>query len=518
MQTQMKTASHPKDVDLFNYLSHGGAIYPNVHIPTDQYKPELLNKDQILLHQRDERTLSQTLYQHYAPQTVKNLCGTVSNLYQRMVERTELCAHYFTPLQMLVRSRVPEDTYGPEPTTKVDFEKLPARTLDWHSSNFKLAVTLQDQSVYFYDVLQEQWSPQVLQHEFHRDVRVCRYKPGPIDQSVLAVGTRHGICLWDTTQRLTPLLQQHASRQPKDQTQYGACIFLKTSAPVTTLDWFPARNQVLTETMLSHEVSDLDQISQDTFVSASEHDHRVFIWQLMPRPIITHSDYEQNENLQQVWNHDWRCVRVLNKWNGGIKAVSFSPNGHLLAVFTNSNVFHIYETRGWTSERWSCFDAPVSAHCWSANGEFLILSTVGGTILHILQFGNKPPRIDGQHITKIPLHYMPAVQLCGVIREIALDHEGGERLVVSFEDCNMLAVMRCNFEMVGARMTCLPLGFIKGPLESRSAHHLKFWPNFKKGALLSVVWDTGKLSFYPFYYVDQNVGWNRSISITDKYK
>jgi len=49
-------------------------------------------------------------------------------------------------------------------------------------------------------------------------------------------------------------------------------------------------------------------------------------------------------------------------------------------------------------------------------------------------------------------------------------------------------------------------GFLRGPPapttgHSESAVTFRFRPNYPNGALLSVAWMIGKLSFYPFYFV-----------------
>ncbi len=180
----------------------------------------------------------------------------------------------------------------------------------------------------------------MLRHEFHKNVRVCKHKPSITSESILAVGTENGICLWDTTQRLTPLFESRdedqeyedenifirPKRQYKDETQNGVCVFLKTSSPVTTIEWFPP-SIASTRKVIAHEQIVEDIIYPNMFVSGSTSDHRVMIWQLVP-PAHTSRTSVQN------WNYNWRCVQVLDRKNGGIKAMAFSPNGKYLAVFT----------------------------------------------------------------------------------------------------------------------------------------------------------------------------------------
>jgi WD40 repeat protein len=169
---------------------------------------------------------------------------------------------------------------------------------------------------------------------------VCKYKPSTANDSILAVGTEHGICLWDTHQRLTPFFESHdenrtftheeddvnlrPKRQYKDETQNGACVFLRTSTPVTTIEWFPP-SYAITKKVIDHEHVVDDVIYTDMFVSGSTQDHRVMIWQLIP---------PANRVSADTWNYDWRCVQILDRKNGGIKSLAFSPNGHYLAVFT----------------------------------------------------------------------------------------------------------------------------------------------------------------------------------------
>jgi hypothetical protein len=168
METAMIAAKNPKDSRLYHYLVNGGVIYPNIHVPTnmngedqmdeDQNQPtaHFQTKDNILLSKKsDDKTIVQQLYESYVPETIRQYVNVINTTTQYALETTEKCAFYCPPLQTFFSARVPDSVKQNYGIVEDLIDKIPARTFDWHFTLFRFAVTLQDQSIYFYDLLRE---------------------------------------------------------------------------------------------------------------------------------------------------------------------------------------------------------------------------------------------------------------------------------------------------------------------------------------------------------------------------
>jgi aladin len=513
--TQLISASSAKDAKHLNaYLNGGGVIYPNIIIPKSLFvfsgidhsmmteseeENNIENRDEnssnqdnsmmmmMMMHaltfrsNRDQLLKKRSIKSREEQQEHWSAYNWLNNIKYQL----EKWAIYAPFLQLAFSARNVEldkkrSVLDPALHTTV-------LAFDWHNTLFRFAVALQDQCIYFYDLMKEEWKAQVLRHDFHRDIRVIRYKPYPQGSTTLAVACRHGICLWELNQRLTMFSKQNLPQEIlRDETQNGVCIFLQTSCPVTSLEWFP------------HKIKrNSDPYNQLKFASASEYDHRVAIW-----------EYDASKQKWGRWH--------LSRFNGGIRGLAFSPNGKYLAVFTNSNIFRIWDTDTWETEKWSSFNAPVQGFAWSSNSNFLLISTLGSHLIHVIEFSK--PSVSGEYKFEIDLSQHPyfadkRTELPRIldedtelprIRSFALDHAGGERIVIAFENYDRLAVLRCDFDVYKPEATILPVSShnsaIYAPREAKGAYHLQFWNNFRKGSLLSCCWSNGKISLIPFYY------------------
>jgi len=85
-------------------------------------------------------------------------------------------------------------------------------------------------------------------------------------------------------------------------------------------------------------------------------------------------------------------------------------------------------------------------------------------------------------------------KLCGDVRDIAWDYTGN-RFVVLFKNSPLIAVYMSSLQ----NFSLSPMGYIR-PAPNLIPLHISFKPNFPRGALLSVGFDTGKISLYPFYF------------------
>ena len=74
----------------------------------------------------------------------------------------------------------------------------------------------------------------------------------------------------------------------------------------------------------------------------------------------------------------------------------------------------------------------------------------------------------------------------------------GERLVVSFKESNLLALFCTRVSINNVSVS--PLGFIQG-LENEHASTFEFAKHFKGGALLSIIWSSGRLQHFPMFFM-----------------
>jgi hypothetical protein len=169
METALIAAKSSKDARLYHYLVNGGVIYPNIHVPTNLHGEDHMDedhnhhptahfqtKDNILVSKKaDDKTIVQHLYESYVPEAIRNYVHVINTTTQHVLQTTEKCAFYFPPLQTFFSARVPDSVKEKDGTMEALIDKIPARTFDWHFTLFKFAVTLQDQSIYFYDLLRE---------------------------------------------------------------------------------------------------------------------------------------------------------------------------------------------------------------------------------------------------------------------------------------------------------------------------------------------------------------------------
>jgi len=474
---QMIHAYSPNDTSSIDlYLSKQGVIYPNIVVPT---------------------TTTTTIEEEMTEEEEEE----PATLFEQM-------AYFLPPLQAIVSCKT-RAIHRMQQMEHNDLKNARVRAFDWHSSQFSFAIARQDSSIHFYRMREQSWSKQVLRHDFQANVRVVRYKTYPEGSSTLLVGCHNGILLWQLDQTLinpkinvssllekkkenvttttttsTAAVNGSSDVEGVDEENRGVCMFLQTNEPVTSLEWFPRQQQ------------QNKRSKNARFVSASPNDHRVAVW-----------EFDEGE---QEWSH-W----YLTRFNGGIRSLSFSPNGRYLAVFTYTGVFRVWETETWTSEKWSSFEMPVQASCWSADSRFLLISTHGDHKVHILGFNKPRPKIEGEYLYEINFKNHPDFfnieEEKLAIESLALDHAGGQRLVVSFAGVSQLAVLMCDFQSPRFESSLLPVSFksiIYAPPRASKARHLQFWPNFKKGSLLACSWDNGKISFIPFYYsTSDDINW-----------
>nr|XP_028577362.1 aladin isoform X2 [Podarcis muralis] len=155
------------------------------------------------------------------------------------------------------------------------------------------------------------------------------------------------------------------------------------------------------------------------------------------------------------------CIQLQWFGGGGVTYLAWSPDGSKVLAATPSAVFRVWEVQMWTCEKWPTIKGPCRTGCWSPDGSRLLFTVQGESVIYSLSF---------------------------------LEYSGNR----DAPDCRVIiAVFRTRNSPV---FELLPCGFLQGE-DGAQPQLVAFHPCFKKGALLTVCWSTGKVSHIPFFFV-----------------
>ncbi|XP_053230361.1 aladin isoform X2 [Podarcis raffonei] len=155
------------------------------------------------------------------------------------------------------------------------------------------------------------------------------------------------------------------------------------------------------------------------------------------------------------------CIQLQWFGGGGVTYLAWSPDGSKVLAATPSAVFRVWEVQMWTCEKWPTIKGPCRTGCWSPDGSRLLFTVQGESVIYSLSF---------------------------------LEYSGN----CDSPDCRVIiAVFRTRNSPV---FELLPCGFLQGE-DGAQPQLVAFHPCFKKGALLTVCWSTGKVSHIPFFFV-----------------
>lgn len=304
-----------------------------------------------------------------------------------------------------------------------------------------------------------------------RDIQCIEWKP--LSGNTLAVGTRYGVCVWDIFSKAAPptYVGDILPIQSQDQTAWMRYWQFPSQAPVNVLSWCPRGQYLASGSINSGEVVIWDSASG------------------LPTPLF----------------------EVLA---AGIVQLKWSQNGHYLMAASAGGSVRIWEACRWTSDKWVDFPSSAQSVAWSsADDRSTLLAVAVQSTLHFFQFQSREaPNCLGVSIGSVDFSsYIGRTQrgtevsLCGRINQVVWDSTGS-RIAVSFFDSPLIGVLSCRHDVVSRLVFDLqPLGFIQGQEECGAPVSIQFRENANvdRGALLGVLWTSGRFSFYPMYFKSQ---------------
>ncbi|KAK7469776.1 hypothetical protein BaRGS_00036203 [Batillaria attramentaria] len=352
-----------------------------------------------------------------------------------------------------------------------DWLNSPVRAFAWHPHTTKFALALQDDSVHV-NTVGSSLVP-ILKHKQQKYVAHLAWQP--LSASVLAVACQTCVLIWHVEPMSLAARPSASSVQVLQQPGHS---------PVTHLAWDPTGKLLL---------------------SASPTDTAIMAWS-----VPTES-----------------CTPLRRFGGGGISLLSWSPEGSKVMSATPSPVFRVWETQKWNCEVWSQLSGRCTAACWSYDGQVLLFSMEGDPVLHAIKFGTQHALLSGStstgtsDISGVSTAVMVAdlsdvtltsedgegVRVGGLVRQMVWS-KTSERLAVLFEGpdgqiSSLVAIFKTTVHPV---VQILPSGFVRG-YSGEVPHHIAFQPSFDKGALLSVVWSSGRVAYIPMYFVaEEQIG------------
>ncbi|PVD30371.1 hypothetical protein C0Q70_09636 [Pomacea canaliculata] len=227
-----------------------------------------------------------------------------------------------------------------------------------------------------------------------------------------------------------------------------------------------------------------------------------------------------------VWSVPTEACTPLRRFGGGgISLLSWSPDGSKVLSATLSSMFRVWETTSWNCEVWSQLSGRCIAACWSCDGKMLLFAMEADPVLYCIKFGTLQHDFmlkddTTAQVKSGSMGSAPMAVAVADLSDVILTSQSGEDVriggfvqqMVWNKTSERLAVLcRGPDEKISpfiiifktARhpvLQLLPSGFVKGEV-GEIPHHIAFQPSFDQGALLSVVWSSGRVGYVPMYFV-----------------
>uniref|UniRef100_K3W7L1 Aladin seven-bladed propeller domain-containing protein n=1 Tax=Globisporangium ultimum (strain ATCC 200006 / CBS 805.95 / DAOM BR144) TaxID=431595 RepID=K3W7L1_GLOUD len=343
------------------------------------------------------------------------------------------------------------------PQHKATEESIAA--MSWHPTLSLLAVAQQDGVVTFYDVATASWDSRVLEHAAQANITSIEW--ANYSGGVVAVACRAGILLW----------KLHCKNKKEDPTLLDI-ITHPSSKSFHQVTW-------------NADGSMLAAFAKNT--------NAIYI-------------------VDAVFN---RKTELLCPYK--VASVNWSPTGEYLFVATERGVSLVWETLTWKSEIW---DLATRSCGWSRDGRCLLVAARNKNLLYPYAFPGTPPTIDAQ-ISSPPVDFAEkqvfsfdqslSELVGGKIENIVWDPTG-TRVAVTYRSSSPTSIDGNDF--TGCLVAIFSVawepfliftrsGLLRGPPNAGLPRTLGFASSFEQGALLSVGWSRGLITFHPFYFQDR---------------
>ncbi|OAD77216.1 hypothetical protein PHYBLDRAFT_165704 [Phycomyces blakesleeanus NRRL 1555(-)] len=360
----------------------------------------------------------------------------------------------------------------------------------WHPYVDRLALAHKDNTVYIYEKDPESpnWTCTLLKHKFMNNITCLEWKPKA--GGILAVGCRHGVCVWDLYAKRVKGAASVSTNSHHETVNVGL-------HPTAWMSYFrtPGQDHI---SSIAWDPS----LSSNVFVAASTSTST-----LVAYDIVTH------------------LATPLKRYGKGNVLLRWSPDGNWLYSASMAGASRLWNTKTWTCTKFS--NPPglwVKSACWSPDSKSILYSMRGKRDLHILSRRTSDKdvvwdisKVDGYQTT---VHVGERVVPIGIIREITLDPNNAERLAVIYEDSDVVGLYSVSSvnSLTGKTGTAVtPIGLVRGaavnsnavgqlgaiPMTGARPIHAAFSPSRKQGAILAVVYDNNIISFLSHQYVSK---------------
>ncbi|KAJ2583338.1 hypothetical protein GGH95_001052 [Coemansia sp. RSA 1836] len=389
----------------------------------------------------------------------------------------------------------------------------PISCIAWHPHRSLVAIAHRaSDAVFLYDLAHDAWCATVLQNPYMQGITCLAWQPNC--GYTLAVGCTAGVGLWS-------MLPQRPQPSPPGVLEAPGLGSAPFSAWMSLLS-FPPLPRSYAPHRSAASVSALAFSPSGQWLVAGHQDH----------------------GHLTVWDVALGCATPVRRSGSSRRSatlhVAFSPNG-LYVVSTHANgQLRLWETERWTSRLWSDLGANVAHVAWSPDSRSLFFAVSASAEICALVLCKAPSSLEAEIsvVSAFEAHATAPgdcsdeerIRVGGAIKSLALDPKG-QRLVVGFDDdsasadISLLAVYLVStdalFRAGGGSGALIPLGYIRGPgwgcqrkqdaelpeakkkrvrLGPPIPSWIGFAPNFEPGALLTVAWANGKVSFVPMLF------------------
>eukprot|EP00301_Raphidiophrys_heterophryoidea_P023109 c7089_g1_i2.p1 GENE.c7089_g1_i2~~c7089_g1_i2.p1 ORF type:complete len:483 (-),score=77.02 c7089_g1_i2:650-1978(-) len=377
-----------------------------------------------------------------------------------------------------------------------------ARCMVFHHKTSQLAVATRDDVVLILETSSEQSNaaaiPPLVAPHLQVDVECMSFHPAL--PCCLAVGGRHGICLWYISSFVAGIALS-TQGAPGPRMQFLAC----PETQVVSLAFSPRG---------------------DILACGGPDSRNLFIFHV---------------------SSGERSAVSCGAMGNGIQCITWSPNGaYVAAASISMGAVVVWETKSWTSMIWRQFPSPCSSLSWSSDSRVLLIGVSQSSQLFWLQFTSSPPQIVGNVVGQIDLK--PALELDGSCGAASVNNQMAQSVIGCLAwDCSAqrLAVLlkdkqtgvgqsvvllqtspspATSFRMRPIGVVAPPIGVVAPPIRVATSPSrvvtppitapitesvpcsVCLHPNWSAGALLAVAWEKSPcLSVCPLF-LDKLIG------------